>query len=270
MPRARLPSFRLEGDLKSIPLKNVRSLGGHPLVAYSIAAGLRSSRTTRVIVSTDDSEIAAVARAYGAEVPFLRPAELALDDTPDLPLFQHALAWLREHEAYEPDLIVQLRPTSPLRPQGLIDRAIDLLVANPRADSVRGVTVPNQNPYKMWTKAGDGFLSPLLTVEGLDEPYNAPRQSLPDVLWQTGHVEVLRRDTILRRASLTGRRVLPIVVGREYAVDIDTESDWAWAEWLLAHRHIGLVTPTAEGASARTPAAGESPASSPASAQAGS
>src|SRR5262245_22108602 len=103
------------GGSKGIPRKNVREVGGHPLIAYSIAAGLASPLVSRVIVSTDNEEIASVARAYGAEVPFMRPAELAADDTPDLPVFIHALDWLARHENQSPAIVVHLRPTSPLR-----------------------------------------------------------------------------------------------------------------------------------------------------------
>src|SRR3989337_3169724 len=103
------------GGSKSIPQKNIRSFAGHPLIAYSIVAGLAAQTVNRVIVSTDDEEIATVARHYGAEVPFLRPAELAQDGTPDLPVFQHALYWLEENEGYQVEIVVQLRPTSPFR-----------------------------------------------------------------------------------------------------------------------------------------------------------
>jgi len=138
------------GGSKGIPRKNIRDFAGAPLIAYSIAAGLQARHVTRVIVSTDDEEIAAVARQWGAETPFLRPAEFAQDDTTDLPVFQQALAWLAEHENYHPDFVVQLRPTSPVRPVGLIDEAIDLMLTNPQADCVRGVVPSGQNPFKMW------------------------------------------------------------------------------------------------------------------------
>ncbi len=101
------------GGSKGIPRKNIRQFAGYPLIAYSIAAGLQAEMVTRVIVSTDDEEIAQVSRQFGAEVPFFRPTELAQDNTTDLPVFQHALRWLKEHEGYEPDVVVQLRPTSP-------------------------------------------------------------------------------------------------------------------------------------------------------------
>ena len=104
------------GGSKSIPRKNIRRFAGHPLLAYSIAAGRQAESVGRVLVSTDDAEIVEVARRFGAEAPFLRPAELAGDDTPDLPVFEHALEWLRREEGYQPEVVVQLRPTSPVRP----------------------------------------------------------------------------------------------------------------------------------------------------------
>ncbi len=176
------------GGSKSIPRKNIRSFAGHPLIAYSIAAGLAAESVTRVIVSTDDEEIAAIARKYGAETPFLRPAELSQDNTPDLPVFQHALQWLEEHEGYQPEIVVQLRPTSPLRRVWHIDQAVYRLLEHPEADAVRTVCVPFQNPFKMWQIGPDGFMQPLMQTE-YQEAYNMPRQLLPEVYWQTGYVD---------------------------------------------------------------------------------
>ena len=144
------------GGSKGIPRKNIRDFAGFPLIAYSIAAARQSEAVTRVIVSTDDEEIATVAREWGAETPFLRPAELARDETLDLPVFEHALHWLAENENYSPDLVIQLRPTSPVRPVGLIDRAVAELLAHPEADSVRGIVPAGQNPHKMWRVGADG------------------------------------------------------------------------------------------------------------------
>ncbi len=138
------------GGSKGIPRKNIRSFAGAPLIAWSIAAAQQSNTVTRVIVSTDDEEIAAVARQYGAETPFLRPAEFAQDQTTDLPVFEHALDWLAAHEQYQPNVVVQLRPTSPVRPVGLVDDAVQLLLSRAGADSVRGVVPAGQNPHKMW------------------------------------------------------------------------------------------------------------------------
>ena len=192
-------------------------------------------------MSTDDAEIAAVARAYGAEVPFMRPAELATDDAVDFSLFYHAVHWLKQYEDYTPDVIVQLRPTSPLRPPGLVDEAVHQLLADPRADYVRTVAPSRQNPYKMW-RMRDGYLSPLLET-GLTEPYNMPRQKLPLTYWQTGHLDVMRCRTIVEKKSMTGDVVLPVFVPPEYCIDIDTLQDWERGEWILEHENLEIDLP---------------------------
>lgn len=230
------------GGSKSIPRKNIRLLGGHPLLAYSIAAGLQARHVDRTIVSTDDEEIAAIARDYQAEVPFLRPAHLAEDQTPDLPFLEHVLGWLQENENYIPDAVVLLRPTSPLRPPDCVDQAIELLFANPQADSVRGVVPSGENPYKMWKISDSGALDALMQGE-FDEPYNMPRQELPLTFWQTGHIDAIRSSTILQKQSATGDVIWPLLLDPEYTVDIDTTTDWAWAEWRLANGGIPVVQP---------------------------
>jgi len=230
------------GGSKSVARKNVRMLAGHPLIAYSIAAGLAAEKVGRLVVSTDDEEIADIARRYGADVPFLRPGPLAQDDTPDLPVFQHALDWLLENENYLPELVVQLRPTSPLRPPGLVELGIEILLAGPSADSARAVVPSGQNPYKMWRETEDGTIVPLLK-NGFHEAFNMPRQLLPRTLWQTGHLDIVRRETILRKKSMTGTRVLPIPVEAEYAVDIDSPRDFERAEALLQQGRLALILP---------------------------
>ncbi len=225
------------GGSKSIPRKNIRTFAGHPLIAYSIAAGLAGETVTRVIVSTDDDEIAQISRRYGAETPFLRPAELSQDNTPDLPVFQHALAWLAENESYHADIIVQLRPTSPFRRVAHIDQAVYRLLERPEADAVRTVCIPFQNPFKMWQIGPDGFLCPLMNI-GHPEPYNLPRQLLPDVYWQTGYVDAAWADTILHKNSMTGEHILPLVIDPSEWIDIDSPDDWRRAERLLESGEI--------------------------------
>lgn len=227
------------GGSKSIPRKNILPLGGHPLIAYSIAAGLASETIDRLIVSTDDDEIAEVAKQHGAEVPFLRPAEFAQDNTPDLPVFQHALKWLKENEGYEPDIVVQLRPTSPFRRVSHIDFSVYRLLEHPEADSIRTVCVPFQNPFKMWRIGDDGFMIPLMQTE-FDEPYNMPRQALPDVYWQTGYVDAAWKDTIIEKNSMTGKRILPLVIDAGDWIDIDSINDWLRAEQLIKSGEITL------------------------------
>lgn len=232
------------GGSKGIPRKNIKPFAGYPLVAWSIAAGLQANSISRVIVSTDDDEIAAVSREYGADIPFLRPAELAQDRTPDLPAFEHALKWLEDIEGYKPDIVVQLRPTSPLRPRDMIDGAVKILMENPDADSVRGVVPAGQNPFKMWCFNGyDKPMKPLLEVDGIAEPYNAPRQILPATYWQTGHIDAIRTTTITRKNSLTGNIVYPLVIDPRYTVDIDTPADWAKYEALVYQGGLDIVTP---------------------------
>lgn len=232
------------GGSKGIPRKNIRDFSGYPLIAWSIAAAKQSTFVTRVIVSTDDAEIAAVAREWGAETPFLRPAEFAQDKTTDLPVFEHALKWLAENEKYHPDVVVQLRPTSPIRPTGLVDAAVRILLEHAEADSVRGIVPAGQNPHKMWRlPAGkDGPMQNLLAVEGIEEPYNAPRQILPDIYWQTGHIDAIRPAAILN-GSMSGRKVYPLMIDPDYTVDIDNLRDWARYEWLVAFGGLEMVWP---------------------------
>jgi CMP-N-acetylneuraminic acid synthetase len=231
------------GGSKGIPRKNIRPFAGYPLIAYSIAAVLQAHTAIRVIVSTDDQEIAAVARQFGAETPFLRPAELAADRTTDLPVFQHALNWLAEQENYHPDIVLHLHATSPVRPPGFVDQAIQLLQEHPDVDCVRSVVAPGQNPYKMWQiDPRSGYMLPLLTVVGNSEPFNTPRQLLPAVYLQTGHVNAIRPVAILG-GSMTGRVIMPIIIDSDYEVDLDTLADWKRGEWLMSNGMPEMVRP---------------------------
>lgn len=231
------------GGSKGIPGKNIRSFAGFPLIAWSIAAAKGSELVTRVIVSTDDEKIAAVAREYGAEAPFLRPDEISQDKTTDLPVFEHALKWLEDVEGYRPDIVIQLRPTSPIRPRGMVDDAIRILLEHADADCVRGVVPAAQNPFKMWRFNGEGKpLNALLEVDGIPEPYNAPRQILPPVYWQTGHIDAIRVSTITQKKSLTGDVIYPLLIDPVYTVDIDTLPDWAKYE-TLAYSGLSMVSP---------------------------
>ncbi len=233
------------GGSKGIPRKNIKSFAGYPLIAYSIAAGLQSELTTRVIVSTDDEEIAEVARSWGAETPFMRPAEFAADATTDLPVFRHAVTWLRDNEGYVPDIVLQLRPTTPARPVGMVDEAIRLLMAHPEADSVRGVVPSGECPFKMWKyDEQTGFMHGLLDVEGVEEPYNQPRQKLPTIYWQTGHIDAIRPErTFMAGESMSGKNILPLFLDPDFTVDIDTPFDWMRYEWLVYHAGLDMVWP---------------------------
>lgn len=218
------------GGSKSIPKKNVKLMAGKPLIAWTIEQAKNSKRLTRTILSSDDPEIISVSKSYGAEVPFVRPPEFAEDLTPDLPVFLHALEWLRDNENYIPDVVVHLRPTSPTRTPEMIDRCVELLLEHPEADSVRGVAPPRDNPFKMWTIGNDGYLQPLLSVPGIPEPYNAPRQVLPKAWYQLGYVDAIWTKIILEKRSMTGSKIFALPLELDEYFDIDSLFDWQTAE----------------------------------------
>lgn len=203
------------GGSKGIPRKNLLEVAGKPLIAYSILQAKQSSRISRVIVTTDDAEIAGVSRHWGAEVPFLRPAEFAQDLSPDIDAFRHALHWLRENEGYQPEMVVHLRPPGPVRRVEQIDQAVDLLAAHPEADAVRSVRRALQTPYKMWRISERGYLEPLLRHPGMPDCQSVPRQMLPAVYWQSGYVDVVRPRAILEKNSMWGDCALPYIVEEE-------------------------------------------------------
>ena len=221
------------GGSKGLPRKNVIGMAGIPLIAYSVLAAIRATCVTRVICSTDDEEIAKIANEYGAEVPFRRPSTLAQDHSTDLEVFTHLVEYLRLQESYEPDFIVQLRPTSPLRKNNMIDEAVNLLSEDPSADSLRSVSIPPITPYKMWTLTSEGSMNPLLTLDNNLEPYNTLRQELPDVYVQTGTIDVTRISTIIAKKSMTGNVIKPYIIESEYCVDIDAMENLYLAEVLL-------------------------------------
>ena len=220
------------GGSKGIVRKNVRDVAGKPLIAYSIEQALSSKLINRVIVSTDDDEIASVSRRWGAEVPFMRPAEYAQDLSPDIDVFVHALQWLKDHGSYEPDIVVHLRPPVPVRSVEVIDQAIQMFIDHPEADSLRSICWPLQSPYKMW-RIKDGLLEPLVTVDGVLESYNLARQSLPDVYRQSGYIDITRPRTILGMGMMNGKTILPFFV-EELGVDLDYEEDLAKLEVFFA------------------------------------
>ena len=229
------------GGSKTIPKKNIYPLLGKPLIAYTVEAVRASKLLTRTILTTDNDEIARVGKQFGLKVPFMRPAELAEDKTPDLPVFEHALAWLKKHEGYMPDIIVQLRPTSPLKSGTNIDKAIRILLDHPKADSVRSIAPPPQTPFKMWTKdAKSGYLKPLLTkafpdvFKKMGAPYDMPRQILPPTFEYTGYIDVLRYKTIMKMHSMSGKKILPFHHEEWRGIDIDSMREMQYAELVLS------------------------------------
>lgn len=220
------------GGSKGVPRKNVRMLGGKPLLAWTVEAARGASRLTRVILTTDDDEIAALGRTLGIEVPFIRPAELALDVTPTLPVVQHAVSWL-ETTGERYDAIVVLQPTSPLRTAATIDGCVQCFEAT-GADSV--VTIlpvpPEHNPHWVYFRDANGLLR---LSTGESAPI-ARRQDLPPAFHREGSVFVVRRDVVMDRNSLYGERVVGYPVDPADSIDIDSVEDWARAEAVIAAR----------------------------------
>lgn len=224
------------GGSKSIPGKNIQMIAGKPLIAWTINEARKSKLLTRVIVSTDDEEIARVAREWGMEVPFLRPKELAEDLSTDVEFLLQALDWLKTNENYEPEIVVRLPPTSPLRKAESIDQGIQKLLDTPEADAVRPIIEAPKHPYKFWKISTNGeWLEPFLSREftGFDEPQNLPRQLFPKVYMHTGAMDVVRTRILRERRSTSGKKIAYFFMKPEESVNIDSPADLEYAEFLL-------------------------------------
>ena len=211
------------GGSKSIPKKNIYNILGKPLIAWSILQAKSSKNISRVIVSTDNDEIAEVAVKYGAEVPFMRPQEFADDTSTDLDVFKHALDWLNKNENYVPDLMVHLRPTGPARYVDLIDKAIDEMMKNKLHDSLRSVSLSSQTPFKMWF-LNENKLESIGELLGVKGSHSMPRQILKKAYWQNGYVDIIKPSTISKMNSMTGSKILPFIIEHDVH-DIDYEDD---------------------------------------------
>ncbi len=214
---------------KAIKDKNVFPLAGHPLVGWSIAAARRSALVDRVLLSTDSVAYAAVGETYGAEVPFLRPETLATDDAVDNGYVEHALDWLAENGG-EPDLIVLLRPTSPLRRPEVIDEAVETFRTTGEATSLRSLHEMSETAYKTF-EITDGLLRPVGSPTRTVDDANAPRQHFPSTFEANGYVDVLSTDLIRSTGLLYGDRVVPYMT--ETVLEIDTLSDVGYLEYLV-------------------------------------
>lgn len=198
------------------------SVNGKPLMAYTIEQALSSKLITRTIVSTDSDYYAQIAKSFGAEIPFIRPAEISGDYATDLEVFEHALQFLKKTEDYEADIVVHLRPTTPIRKVEDIDAMIQLLINNKNWDSIRSVAPAPETPFKMWFEE-NGVLIPVVTSQYIDEAYNQPRQKLPKVYLQNASIDVTRGTTILDKKSMTGDVIGAYIMKENY--DIDHYSD---------------------------------------------
>lgn len=217
------------GGSKGIPRKNIRPLCGRPLLEYTIAAARQAQRLSRIVLSTEDEEIASVGRKLGVEVPFMRPVELARDDTPTLPVVIHAVETL-EKQGDTFDAVCLLQPTHPLRTATDIDACVELLQTSQATSVVTVVSVPiKYNPHWVYFQDKQGYLR-LSTGEAEPIPR---RQLLPPAYCREGSVYVVRRDVLMTSRSLYGDRVLGVLIPDERSVNIDTMDDWNKVEQLL-------------------------------------
>ncbi len=221
---------------KSVKDKNIRPIDGKPMMAYSIEHAKASRHINRIILTTDSEEYAEIGRQYGAEVPFIRPAEYATDSALDIDVFEHALGFLKEKEGYVPDIVVHLRPTYPFRNVEDIDTMIDIMLADETIDSLRSVKKNTVVPHKMWYLKEDGSLEPLM--KDIPEAYNMPRQALPDTFVQNGNVDLLRPRCVFEYHSMTGKKIMGFEMQENY--DVDSEADFDRVDKVLRARHGGM------------------------------
>ena len=220
---------------KGINDKNIKLLNNKPLIQYSIEQAKNSKyvKQMRIIVSTDSKKYASISKKLGAEVPFLRPTEISQDLSSDYQFIKHALDYLEKEENYIPDIILQLRPTHPLRRVDKLDYCLDKFIENrDKFDSLRSVLKLEKSPYKMYSMKGDKLIPLFKEVNGIREPYNECRQNLPDSYLQVGYIDILNAS-IIKKGSITGDNVMPYLLENEEIVDIDTLKDWNRAEELL-------------------------------------
>jgi CMP-N-acetylneuraminic acid synthetase len=220
------------GGSKGLPGKNLRPLAGKPLMAWTIETARQCPSLGRVIVSTDDANIAEVGRTFGAEVPFLRPAELAQDDSSHLSVVEHALAWLVKQERFEPDYVLLLQPTCPLRTASDIEEAVNLARAR-QADAVVSVCEVKEHPYLTMSLAADGTLRDFVP----HQLSSLRRQDLPKIYALNGAIYLNRPDSLRRHRTFVPPGSCAYVMPRERSLDIDTPWDFHLAELLFKHGH---------------------------------
>ena len=212
------------GGSKGIPMKNLVQINGKPLIHYSIKHAMNCDLIDKVIVSTDSEEIADYSRSIGAEVPFLRPKELALDHVLDHPVYEHALDFLEKEEIYKADIIVHLRPTAPYRKPIWLTESIETLIREENAHSVRSVSLVKQHPYRMFSIDKQGYLDPIMKSKH-PEPYLLRRQDLPNTYYYNCIIDVTRYSTIKGLKSMTGNKIYPYLINEDEVVDVDTPLD---------------------------------------------
>lgn len=215
---------------KGIPHKNIKLFHDKPLLAWSINQTQQSKYNMRIIVSTDSQQYATIANNYGAETPFLRPPEISQDLSTDYECIKHCLDWLNLNENYIPDIVLQLRPTQPLRKIETIDKCLDIFIQNRNNyDSLRTVVEFEKSPYKMYNIVNNQLLPLFTEINNIKEPYNQCRQVLPKTYLHNGYIDIFNAD-IINNNTISGLNIYPFIMNKCDVIDIDTDNDWIKAE----------------------------------------
>lgn len=209
--------------------KNIVPLGGHPLIAYSIAVA-KLMHVKRILVSTDSEEYATIARRYGAEIPFLRPTDISQESSTDFEFMRHAMEWLKQYEGSVPEYWLHLRPTTPLRIPEVLEDALSMIQRYPEATSLRSGHEAPESPFKWFLKDKSGFFMGLRD-DLTPEKVNLPRQVYPTVYTPDGYVDIVRSSYVLNHSELHGSKML--VHESPQCTEIDTKADLEYVEYQL-------------------------------------
>lgn len=213
---------------KGIPDKNIKPLAGRPLIAYSIAAARLTKNIDRIIVSTDSEQYANIAREYGAEVPFLRPSEISTDNSTDYDFIKHALDWMLDNEGYQPQYLVHLRPTTPLREVTYIDAALACIKQFDEATALRSIHEMPESAYKFF-EIDKGFLKAVGTGSFDMEASNEPRQNFKKTYKGNGYVDVIKSAYVMENKKIHGDKVIAYIIPQVF--EVDTLEDFDYLEY---------------------------------------
>ena len=229
----------VRGGSKGVPKKNIHPLGGFPLIAFSIAVAKLSKNIERVIVSTDSNEIAEVAVLYGAEVPFIRPAEYAQDLSPDRGHFLHAMNWFKENEGEVPEYWVHLRATTPLRDPHVLDEAIQKILKDSESTSLRSGHPAPESPCKWFKRDNRGYFIGNCPEDKRPEYYNLPRQLFPPVYIPDGYVDIMKASYVLNSDNLNGSKMIGF--SSPHCYEVDTLEELEMIEFQLKKKGSPLL-----------------------------
>ena len=214
---------------KGVPKKNIKLLNGMPLIGYSINSAKESKFINKIIVSTDSPKIKTIAETFDIKVPFLRPKEFATDKSLDIDFIQHALEWLHVNENYIPDLIVLLRPTTPIRETIVIDDAIEKMINDAQSTSLRSAHKSSESPFK-WFKIIDNYYQPIHTDFTLEDT-NKPRQSFSEIFIPNGYIDIIRPQIVNLYHDVYGNKIRSFITS--VTPEIDTLEEFDYLEYVV-------------------------------------